>query len=100
MSDGVASSIVTGVVPLPRGTSHAGLSGILTAQEHVDRAVRASLDAAGHKVRKIEHSLSAPPNAGDAWEATVRPGDLRVLCEVQRAWPWARLQVIYEVVPA
>ncbi len=69
-------------------------------QEHVDRAVRASLDAEGLTVRKIEHALAAPPSAGDAWEATVRPGELRVLCEVRRVWPWARLQVTYEVVEA
>jgi len=100
MTDGDASSIVKGVVPLPRGTGHAGLSGILTTREHVDRAVRASLDGAGHAVDAIEHELSAPPSAGDAWEATVRPGDFRVRCEVRRAWPWPRLQVIYEVVAA
>lgn len=98
MSDDGESSIVAGVVPLPRGTDHAGIGGIWTARDHVDRALRESLEAAGRPVDVIDHSLVFPPGPGDSWDATVRPGGLRVCCEVQRAWPWARLQVVYEVV--
>jgi DNA-binding XRE family transcriptional regulator len=93
MSDGVASSMLTNVVPPPRRTSHAGLSGTLTAQEHVDGAGRASLGAAGRTVGEIAQSLSRPPGVGDVRNAAdpvttpAARGALRAPLEVCGAVP-------------